>query len=229
MRGWLALIAAVVLLVLTFVSVKFYRDAQRLEENGLWTKATIIDRWINYGDESDSYHARFFYEVPGVSYKQDRNVGSSYYREHHVGEVVDIKYWSVDPSLFEFKEGQMHTSARWIQIAALVTGIAGCGLLWYAGSRANSAVLSRRRGERTTATIMDFIERKNSGKPTGRGYMKLETEDGKRGESLDHDINKLLALGRGNRVVVYVRGNDVWWEGDVGPRQTHESRIPTVE
>ena len=227
-RGWLALIAGVILLFLTFVSVKFYADGQRLAENGLWTQAIVVEKWVDRSGDNDSYHARFSYTVEGNTYLGDRNVGYSYYRQHSEGAAVDVKYWSKGPSLFEYKEGQLQNSARWMQVGALISGVFGCGLLWYSGTRVNSAVLSRRRGQRTTATVLGFVERKNSGRPTGRGFMIFETADGKRSESLDQDIKTLRALGRGSQIVVYVRGNDVWWEGDVGPRKTIESNIPRV-
>lgn len=104
------------------------------------------------------------------------------------------------------------------QMIGGIVGLFGLGLLWFSGSRVNSAVLARRKGYRTTATIQRFVERKNSGKPTGRGYMIFETEDRKRGQSLDHNIKKLRRLGSGSQIVVFVRREDVWWEGDIGPR-----------
>ena len=48
--------------------------------------------------------------------------------------------------------------------------------------------------------------------------MIFETEDRKRGQSLDRNIKKLRRLGSGSQIVVFVRREDVWWEGDIGPR-----------
>lgn len=82
------------------------------------------------------------------------------------------------------------------------------------------------RGVTATATITNIVERKKSGWPTGRGYMQFRTVGGLTGESLDASIRTFQALGRGTQIVVFVRGQDVWWEGDVGPRVP--SQLPKV-
>ena len=228
MKGWLALIAGVIAVVLTFVSVRDYKNAQRLAVDSAWTQAVITDKRISRNDDSDSYHAMFRYTVDGQDYVKERNVGRAFYMQHATGQSVPIKYWRAGPKLFEFREGQTKGAAVGMQVAAGVAGLVALGAVWFPGARTNAAILSRRYGHRTTATISAIVEIKKSGRPTGRGYMRFETSDGRRGESLDHRIGKLHALRMGTQIVVFVRDNDVWWEGDVGPRARLLSRLPKV-
>ncbi len=227
-RGWVSLLAGLVLIGITVFSANYYLKAQRLETNGAWVSAEIVAMRISRGDDSDSYFATFTYQVEDRDYRKEKNVGSRYYRRHGVGDSVKIKYWISGPQLFEVTAGNYQKSARVMQFVALGSGIVALGALWYSGGRANSAVLARRKGYRTIAKITNIVERKNSGKPTGRGYMIFQTPENKRGESLDHNIRKLRALGTGTEIVVYVRKDDVWWEGDVGPRDSVPRDFPKV-
>lgn len=226
--GWISLLCAAVLLVLTLVSVNAYRDANRLESDGQWTTAEIVRMRISSGDDSDSYFATFAYTVDDEVFAGEKNVGRSYYQQHDVGDHHDVHYWRQGPDLFELHVGDRKGNAILMQIIALVVGLIGCAALWYSGSKANKAVLARKLGVRTTARIERFVERKNSGTPTGAGYMIFRTADGLRGESLDRSMRELRKLGTGTDVIVYVRKGHVVWEGDVGPRANSPSMRPVV-
>lgn len=227
-KGWFALIAGVALLAFTLFSVNNYRTAKAFETSGEWMTAEITAMRIRRGDDNDDYLVTFAYDVAGRSFERQRDTGRSYYRAHSIGDAVQIKILPQRPEKFEYSEGQTHTQAKWMQIIAGIAGLVGCGVLWRSGSKANSGVLARKLGVRTTATIDGFVDIKNSGKPTGQGYMMFRTKDGLRGQSLNADIRTLRALGRETEIVVFVRGKDVWWEGDVGPRAERQSEMPVV-
>ena len=63
---------------------------------------------------------------------------------------------------------------------------------------------------------------------TGKGYLEFRTADQRVGKSLDHGIDTLLDLGVGTEIVVFVRKAEVWWEGDVGPREEVPRVFPKV-
>ena len=227
-KGWLALIAGLALLGFTAFSVHNYRLAADLEAHGIWLPAEISNKRIRRGDDNDDYLVTFTYEVAGIIYSKQRDTGARYYRTVALGDEVQVKVAPHRPTTMEYREGQTHSTAILLQVIAGIAGALGCFGLWYSGSKANSAVLARKRGRRTTATIDSFTEMKNSGKPTGRGYMVFHTDDGLRGESLTGNIHHLRALGVGTKIVVFVRGKDVWWEGDTGPRAERHSTMPEV-
>lgn len=228
-KGWLAMIAGVALLIFTLVSVNKYRLAHEFATTGVWTTAEITKMRTRRSDDDTDYLVTFAYQAGTRQLSRERDTGGSYYRRHDVGDQVDVKYLPQRPTKFEYKDGQTHSSAQVFQIIAGIAGVLGCGVLWWSGSKANKAVLARRYGVRSVATIERFVEHKNSGKPTGRGYMIFRTKDGLRGESLNGNIRELRALGSGTEIVVFVRGRDVWWEGDVGPREARTTPIPDVE
>lgn len=227
-RGWIAGIAAVVLLIMTALSVSAYYYAEQFERTGVWTDAEIAKKWIDRSGDEDDYNVRFEYEVDGKPVGKIADVGSHLYRRLEVGQTHPVKYLPSNPLKMEFVEGQTRRSAGFYQLFALVAGIFACFLFWVCGAQTNRAVLARSKGVRTKAKILGIVEEKNSGQPTGKGYMIFETKDGKRGESLTHDIRKLQALKMGPDVAVFARGEDVWWEGDVGPRAILSSDLPKV-
>ncbi|MEL6573840.1 MAG: hypothetical protein AAFQ64_19485 [Pseudomonadota bacterium] len=227
-KGWFAIIGGAAALAFTIFSVNTYKTAADFAARGVWVSAEITRMRISRSDDDTDYLVTFRYHVDGKGYSRQRDTGSGYYRAHEVGDMVEIKILPNRPKTFEYREGQTQSSAVVMQIIAGVAGIVGCGMLWHSGSKANNAVLARRKGRRTVATIEGFVDIKNSGKPTGRGYMMFRTADGLRGQSLNGDIRKLRALGSDTEIVVFVRGKDVWWEGDVGPRAEHQSKLPRV-
>lgn len=124
--------------------------------------------------------------------------------------------------------GDNRTTGRSLQILSGIAGIVALALLWWRGMKTNRGMLARRHGDRTGATIREIVERKSSGRATGKGYMVWVTDDGLRGESLDRPIADLERLGVNSRIVIYRRGDDTWWEGDVGPRAYDAGRVPKV-
>jgi len=228
MNGWMVLIAAAVLIFMTVASMIFYRDAQLLATQGATVTGEVRGKYTKQTGDSDKYILSFRFVVDANRYDADRTVRRSVYNKFTQGDKVDITYWTKDPRKFEFMRGQTRRNAQGKQFFALIAGVVALGLLWRFGSRTNRAVLARRHGVRTTATISNIVERMNSGQRTGFGYMIFRTQDDKRGESLDHPMDKLRALQSGADIVVFQRGEDVWWEGDVGPRPTTTTLLPKV-
>ncbi|MFT5065364.1 MAG: hypothetical protein ACI9TA_000978 [Reinekea sp.] len=228
MKGWLVLIAAVILAILTWASTVSYKNAHLFETEGVTVIGEVTAKRTRRSDDKTNYYVKFAYVVDANRYGAERKVGRNFDTSKDVGDPTDIIYWVKDPRKFEYIAGKTARDAVSQQILAGVVGVVALGIIWSLGGKTNRAVLARRRGRRTTATIAQIVERKNSGRPTGRGYMIFRTTGGKAGESLDHPIRTLHALGTGTAIVVFVRGNDVWWEGDVGPRAPVPSQLPKV-
>ncbi len=238
-RGWFDLfygkggikpvLAGVLLVVLTVVSVLGYQKAARFDREGEMVKATIVRMWIDQDDDGDTYHARFRYVIKGRAYEGRKNVGSKYYRQASVGDIREVRYLPSDPGTFEYYVGEARDNAFFWQMAAGGAGVLALGLMYWIGRRVNRAVLARDRGYLAVATVQSITERKNSGKLTGRGYMRFKTEDGITGETMDRAIGELRRIGKGAKINVYVRNGHAVWEGDVGPRDLDPSRLPKVD
>ena len=80
----------------------------------------------------------------------------------------------------------------------------GVVLLWLPHRRTNRAILARKYGCRTAATVTAIKQRRKKARGKRAGCMKWVTDDGITGKSLDHPLSKLHP-GNGRRINVYVR------------------------
>ncbi len=134
--------------LLTIQSVIGYRDAQRLANDGAWTRAQIVAQRAIQDDDKTTYYVTLRFDVASQSVRKERSVGSSYYRAHPVWSQVQVKYWTGGPKLFELREDQTKGGAVGTQWLALAVGIAALAAIWFPGRKTNAAVLSRRYGHR---------------------------------------------------------------------------------
>jgi len=229
MNGGWAIGAAAVLLVVTFISVVQYLNAERLNAEGVWTEATVVRKWISRGGDSpDDYMLKLQFLVSSEEYYQDVEVSRNEYQQTLRGDQKKLKYWPTNPDISEFRAGETQRSARWLQVIALVSGVLSVFILWFVGHKSSRAVLARRYGFLTKATIENIVERKKSGEPTGFGYMQFRSQSGAMGESLNRSMRDLLLLGIGAEIDVFEREGELWWEGDVGPRAKVPRDFPKV-
>jgi len=166
--------------------------------------------------------------VDEIVYERSRLVSSAQYRAAEPGSEHTIRYLPHAPNRFETYVGEARDDARGLQIAAGIAGALGLLTLWFFGGRTNRAVLTRRYGYRTVAVVEGITETKNSGRPSGRGYMIWRNPDGGRDESMMHPIEKLNAIGIGAEINIYVRKGHSVWEGDVGPQESDRGSLPNV-
>ncbi|MEM9585551.1 MAG: DUF3592 domain-containing protein [Pseudomonadota bacterium] len=229
-KGWIAIIAAVVLVVATLIAGDAYRKAAEFERSGTWTVGSVISKRIDTGDDSDTYHITLSFK-PNARAEQrvEHRVSRAEYFEIKVGSNKRLRYLPSNPRVTELNEGDTQQSGWAAQMVALAAGLIGLGALWMIGTDTNRAVKARRHGELQIATVARFVEHDNSGTPSGRGYMVWKLENGKRGESLSQPIGPLRRIGVGGKINVYVRGDDSVWERDVGPRPQRISKLPNVK
>ncbi len=191
--------------------------------------AEVIDREIDRGGDDTSYYITVRFVVDNAVIEDQRSVSQSLYRDTRVGGLHEVRYLPSDPRKFETFVGQRKQQAVLLQVIAGGVGVVSLLALWFFGGRANRAILARRLGRQEIATITSIVETKNSGTPTGRGYLIWKGPDGLRGESLMHPIGKLRAIGVDAKINIYTRKGFSVWEGDVGPRHFDDSRLPKVD
>jgi hypothetical protein len=229
-KGWWALAAAVALLVVTIFSVTQYRLAAALDARGVQTVATVVGGRVVRGDDSDSYYMTFaFADQAGRPYQIEKSVSGRFYRDNGRGSAQVIRYLPDRPEKMEYYVGKAQKDARLLQLVALAAGIGGLAALWYAGNQATRAIKSRRYGYAATARVTGFKEHlDDDGRKTGKGTMSWRTERGIAGTSLTHPMALLTRHAPGDTIPVFVRANESWWEGDVGPRPERPNQLPKV-
>lgn len=229
MNGWVAVIAAVALFFMTIISVLTYRNAARLAETSEVAIAIAISQPRNNPGEGRS-RPKLSYQfwVESQSYQFTQGAPRWRLSDAAIGDTLEVYYWPEDPSVYELSKGETMSMARKLQAVALFNGLAAFGMLWHFGMRTNRGILARKKGTRTTATIKRISERYRVGQSGGTGIMEFQTDDGLMGQTLNHDISSLCALGEGTEIVVFERKGEVWWEGDVGPRESVPSSLPKV-
>ncbi|SHG58463.1 hypothetical protein SAMN05444003_0026 [Cognatiyoonia sediminum] len=107
------------------------------------------------------------------------------------------------------------------ELSTFETVFAFCYLLspvWFL-AKTWKVIRVRNLGETKTAVVEQIVENLSSGTPTGNGYLIFRTEDGRRAESLNHEIQKLHKVGVGTKIEVFVHGDDAKWIEDVGSKR----------
>jgi hypothetical protein len=224
--GWVSLILAAFLLLMTLFSATQLVIADRLDADGAFATAVVTDRQVRVstdtdGDESRSYHASFRYKDARFGgQEQTRNVGFDYYSSVAVGDEVTIRYLRSDPATFEYEIGQYRSDGNILRWLALFFGVVGLVLLWRFGRETTEALLVRRDGETRVAQVVEIHETSVRINKRRQARLVWEEPDGQRGESLLHDVEKLSELYRaGDPITVFRLGDAAYWEGDVGPRK----------
>lgn len=228
MNGWVAVIAAVFLVVMTGFSVQDYKDAARLANHSEIATATIVKKNAKRSESRKKYFLSYRFVVDRAQYDFTRSTSRQNYDATDIGDAFEVYYWPADPTVYQLRRGETLRSAKNIQFWALVSGVIALSVVWFFGMRTNRAILARKKGVITKATITRITERKHKGKPTGKGYLEFCTQDQIVGKSLDRDILALWDLGEGTELVVFARKGEAWWEGDVGPRENVPRKFPKV-
>jgi len=228
MNGWVAVIAAVFLVVMTGFSVKDYQNAARLANHSEVATATIVGKYSRRSDNKTKHYLSYRFDVERSQYNFTRSTSLGNYGAKKIGDTIEVYYWPKDPAVLELRKGETLSSAKTGQFVALVAGVIALSLVWFLGMRTNRAVLARKKGVLTKAKITRIVERHRKGRPTGKGIMEFRTQDQLIGKSLEREILELWALGEGTEIAVFVRKGDVWWEGDVGPRDSVPRSLPKV-
>lgn len=223
--GWVSLIFGVVLVVLTLFSASALYLADRMDRDGRFARAAVVDKRVvigvdSDGDETRSYFVTFAYKTSDGGRTAEANVKRAFYDAAAPGDEQLIRYLRDDPGRIEHEIGQYRASGNVLRNIGLLMGVIGLAALWVFGQRANRAVKVRRDGEKRMAAVTGIRETNVKVNSRRQGRLMWREEDGRTGESLMHDIGELSRLYKGgDRIVVFRLGRHAYWEGDVGPPQ----------
>lgn len=228
--GWLALIAALVMLVVAGLMVGYARSAMLFERDGVVTQANILQRRVEVeyddGKAKRTYFVRFFFDTPTMyTVDVERRVPLSVYEAAIVGEPRDIRYLPDEPERFEHTVGMNAHNGQTARYVGWVVGAIGLGALWHVGMKTNRAILARRDGEELVAEVTQIQRLNVQVNKRQQGRLHWQLPDGTTGRSLMRDANALATHSPGDKITVFRRGLDQWWEGDVGPRSDGDWRI----
>lgn len=222
--GKLSLVASAICIAVTLLSISSYRSATAFERDGVVTNAQIIGRRLHdVGDDTTQRFLTYQFEASGLRVERERRVTVSEFAKGHYGEAVTIRYLQARPQVFETSVGKERRNAVALQFVAAIAGLCGLIILWWTGSRTNRAILTRRFGYRTIATVGMAQDKKDKGR-----YFVWSTSDKISGKSFRHRAREIAHIQLGDRVAVYVRKGFSVWEGDVGPELTPDSVVPKV-
>lgn len=227
--GTLAIIAAVVCVGITVGSVAQYRAAGEYDRVGVEALAKIVERRIEPDTEDgDDHYLSYSFTVDDTAVRRERKVSYRQFLAAPQGSFQTVRYLPLTPAKFETYVGEARDDAVALQWVAGFAGVGSLIAFWFLGSGVNRAILTRKYGYAAIARVDQVVEVKKSGRLTGRGYLKWSTPDGRKGESMNHPVGKLHAIGVGAQIKIYIRKGYSVWEGDVGPSVTAKSRIPDV-
>ena len=227
--GYWPPIIGVVCVVLTLLSVASYWSADRYDRLGVVAQAQLFDPRLtkdNKGNDKQ-YYVTFRFDAGGRTIQWERQVPFRIYMLAVQSAGHEIRYLPDQPEKFETYVGQVRHDAIVLQTVSGLAGLMGVVLLWVLGSRTNRAILARKYGYRTGATVTAIKQRRKKARGKRAGCMKWVTDDGITGQSLYHPLSKLHP-GKGRRINVYVRKGHSVWEGDVGPAEIPNSAVPKV-
>ncbi len=225
MGGWVCLIAGLIVAITFGITLATEQSAARFEAEGRVTWAEVTDKRVEIshdsdGDETRTYYVTFEFETRGgQSVRVERSVAKSFFNGTGPGDEKEIRYLPDVPKRIEYYVGEKAYRTRvglWI---GGVVGAIGLGMLWFAGGRTNRAILARRDGVKQVAEVLRVRRLKVEVNDVTQARLVWRGPDGKEGESLMRNYPDLTQYKPGDKITVFRRGDDVWWEGDVGPRK----------
>lgn len=225
MGGWVTLIFALFVFVLTMVSQSTLTLAHRFDVEGRETAADLVDKYERVSTDSDGdREVTYYFELRfdtrrGDTVQVSRSVGWSTYRDTAVGDPVPIWYLDSEPETIELSRGENRTTSivtRWV---ALVFGALMLAALWIPGRKAVAAARARRYGRRETAVITGLKQTSYKVNNRYRYRLTWREQSGRIGESLAYKEEELKGYAAGQKITVYQGIKRAWWSGDVGDRK----------
>lgn len=234
MGGWIAIVPGIMLLILTLVSSRLHNEAARFDAEGVIAQAEVLDQRTRVttdsdGDRRTTYYLTLSFLASGMEVVEETSVSSSIYFSSPVGGRVTLRYLESEPTRFEVPPGSSRSGARWTQVMALILGIVALIALYVAGGWATKAVKTRRHGERRVAKVEGIERLSVSINNRKQGRLTWRERDGATGRSMMRDHFDLMGdYKAGDEIIVYRKGAQSWWEGDVGPRPALKPGVPEV-
>ena len=221
--GWACFLFGGLLVVLTYFSASALYLADRMDAEGHLARATVTEKNVvvsldEEGNESRKHVLTFTYKTREGGRTSEVSVPEPVYNQLERGDEHVIRYLRADPQRIEYELGQYRERGKILRYFGLGIGVLGLALLWRFGARTNAAILARRDGEKRFAVITGIIDSGVEVNEREMGRLEWRESDGQTGRSLMRDLQELRDLYEaGDRIVVFRRGEDAYWEGDVGP------------
>lgn len=212
-KGIVFLVVVLAAVFLSTLSWRSYQTAIQIDVNEAWVSALIIDKRTGVRVGGRSYFVTATFRFEDQPYQVTEKVPRAYFLGATIGDEVSVRISQQDPNVMEYVEGWHREQAKSSGGGGLLALCIGLGGLFWASRLSRSGVDVRANGKRDQAVIVDVGER--AMRRGGKMYLMLRTVDGLTGQSLDHEPVDLQHLKIGDKVTVFVLGNDVWWEGDV--------------
>lgn len=221
--GWVAIILGVLLIIMTLVAESRLWMADQLDADGRHARAVVMDKRTEVsidsdGDRSTEYFMTFRYKTRDGGMEAEVEVDETFYWDVAKEDEHVIRYLRTSPETIEYKDGYYRRSGIVFRTIGLVLGIAGLAGLWFFGGKASRAIRARRFGEKRLATVTEIAETNVEINEKRQARLVWVEDDGQTGRSLMRDERYLSARYKaGDKIVVFRLGDDVHWEGDVGP------------
>ena len=224
MGGWIVLILAVVLLILSLVSHANLKTAKRFETEGLSAIARVTDKEKTVKRNSDGKRTTTYYLTLQFSTQTGKDisvrssVGSRKYNSVQEGDEIPLYYLASAPETTEITKGSHRKGSRITQFIALMIGLGWLAALWIIGGWTVSAVRARRFGPRKEAMVQEV--KRTGVKINNQPRYRLVWRDaeGREGQSLLHRYSELESLKPNDIIHIYQGPKQSWWVGDVGER-----------
>jgi len=224
MGGWVALVLGAVLVVLTLISATQEGIADRLDRDGKFSRALVMDKRFTIstddeGGESYTYYTTFRFKTSvGGGQELERTVHGNFYENTKIGDEHTIRYLRSDPTVFEYELDLYRNNSNIVRWIGLFFGVGGLLTLWFFGLKTNVALIARRDGEKRFAQVTGIAETNVEINEKAQARLVWREEDGQVGESFMRDRMELSRLYKlGDKIVVFRLGEKAFWEGDVGP------------
>ena len=224
MGGWIAIIFTVILLIVSLIGQSNFSTAQRVEAEGRDALAVVEDKYVREGRDSDGNRTYTYYFVlEFVTQRREemtvsKTVGRAFYDTRDVGDELQIRYLSSEPSTVELEEGDYARGAAVLRWVALGLGIVWLVALWVTGRWTVAALRARRYGAVEMAEVVEVMRTnvRINNKPRFRIVWK--DGQGRKGRSLLKKAHEVQGWHGRDPIRIYQGMKRSWWAGDIGDR-----------
>lgn len=224
MGGWIPMIFAAVVVLVSLIGQYNFSTAQRFVEEGRIATAAVADKYVRESRDSDGNRTYTYYLVMEfVTQRREemsvrKSVGSSFYRRVDTGDAMEIRYLESDPDTVELREGDYARGAAALRWVALVLGVIWLGLFWVIGRWTVEALRARRYGQVEMAQLKEVM-RTNVRINNSPRYRLVWTDGaGREGRSMLKKASEVEGWHGRDPIRVYQGMKRSWWAGDIGDR-----------
>lgn len=224
MGGWLPMLFAVPVVIVSLIGQYNFSTAQRFEEEGRTAVAVVEDKYVREGRDSDGNRTYTYYLVVDFLTQRreevnvSKTVGRGFYREQAVGDEIEIRYLESQPETVELREGNYARGATALRWVALVLGVIVLGMLWVTGRWTVEALRARKYGAVEMAEVVEVV--KTNVRVNNRARFRIVWKDaqGREGKSMLRKAADVEGWHGRDPIRIYQGLKRSWWARDIGDR-----------